>query len=246
MEDQHKKIEQYFANELSERERRELEQQLATDSELAEAFQLEKDLLAGIEAVGNDQLREQLGQIHREEIVDQQAPKVGSIRRLSIWAIAAILVVGLIGLMWWLMAPNELTAEGLYAEYAEYSFDFTEKGTAGGLLFEAEAFLDQKNYDKALPLLEEYLESNPGQTTVLCAVGVCRLVVGDVERAKTIFEGLVDNPLFQYEAYWYLGLAYLKQENIAAARRYLEKIDSNSSRYPEAISLLKKIDSLAS
>ena len=124
MEDRHKKIEQHFAGELSEKERQALEKQLAEDPELAQAFQLEKDLMAGIEAVGNDKLREQLGQIHQEEIEHKQPPKVRSLRRYNLWAIAAILVVGLLGLVWWLMAPPRLTAEGLYAEYAEYSFDF--------------------------------------------------------------------------------------------------------------------------
>ena len=68
MKDQHKKVEQYFAGELSEQEQKALEDQLGQDSNLAEAFQLEKDLMEGIEAFGNDQLREQLGQIHQEEI----------------------------------------------------------------------------------------------------------------------------------------------------------------------------------
>lgn len=246
MKDHHKKIEQYFANELSEQDRQELEQQLSSDTELAQAFQLEQDLMAGIEAVGNDKLREQLGQIHREEIENRQPSKVRSLRRSYLWAVAAVLVIGLLGLVWWLMAPSAISAAGLYAEYAEYSFDFTEMGTAEDDLFQAERLLNQGEYKEALPFLEKYLAQKPEDNRAVLALGVAKLESeADATGAIQLFRQVeTKGGILQNEAQWHMGLAYLKQGNLEESQKVLAQIPANSARYTQAVSLQKAIERL--
>ena len=88
---------------------------------------------------------------------------------------------------------------------------FTDKGDAE-LLVKAENYLDEGTYEKAPPLLEEYLENDPNETVIKCAEGVCRLELGDIEQARSIFESLLENVLFKNEAYWYLALNAFKRE----------------------------------
>lgn len=246
MKDKQKKVEQYFADELSEQEKTALEQRLLEDSELANAFKLEKDLMDGIEAFGNDQLRVGLQKIHQEEIVFREKPKERYFRRIHLWAVAAVLVFGLLGLIWWLTRSPALTAEHLYAEYATYSFDFTEKGGEEELLFRVENFLDQKEYHKALSLLEKYIIENPESYQLKLAAGVAMIETGEnMEEALELFEEVANQgSALKNEALWYSGLAHLKQGDLVASLDYLSQIPIESARYKKASNLSESISAL--
>lgn len=247
MKDHHKKIEQYFAGELSDQEQQKLKQQLDADPGMMQAFELEKDLMAGIEAAGNDQLRAQLGQIHQEEIINRQGAKVHHLRRQSLWLVAAVLVVGLMGMAWWLLQPQTATTTQLYAQYADYSFDFVEKGGNKDALVQAETYLDKEEYAKALPLLEAYMKEEPEATNVILATGVAKLESGqDPGGAVTLFQQVSrKGGLFQNEANWHIGLAYLKQGQLEKSQDALAQIPASSVRFEKAQALIKGISMLS-
>lgn len=257
-----KLIERYFENDLSEQELEALQQRLLDDPRFAEAFQLEKDLLEGIEAFGNEQLREQLEAMHVEEtreigptngqVIEEPGdtspfepkPVDGKVVKMvdrRWWLAAAVLAIGLLAR--WFFAENKPTTDQLYAIFAQHEFDFTEMGTNDELLPRAEQLLKAKNYADALPLLETYLTTNPDDNLVKMAKGKSLLEMGRFKEALDVFGGIAQaNPVLADEAIWYQALTYLKQGDVENCRKSLETISSNSVRKKYVNKLLRYLE----
>lgn len=242
MEEKQALVEQYFANELTLEERVAFEKQLEEDPELARLFHLELDILTGIDAYGDGRLRARLKEIHYEVVTKPaRAKKMRALRRF--YALAAALLLGLIALAWWVFGPKPVTPERLYAEYAVYSFAFTEKGEGERLLYQAEAYWDKKDYANALPLLEQYLLSNKEASGIKLAAGVAKVELGqDYAGAFNLFHDVESKGgLLANEAEWHMALAYLKQEQLDQCLNALSKIPASSSRYGQAKSLQEAV-----
>ncbi len=241
-------IEKYFEQQLTEEEQKTFDQRLANDEDFAHAFQVEKDVMEGLETLGNQQLRTDLKTIYQEEIVQSKEKATTSnsatIKPISgnrrWWMIAAATIAGL-ALFSWLFWPQPSSQE-LYAEYANHQFDFVEKGSNDELAFQIEEALKNKSYAQAIPLLDNYLKTQPNAYSFLLAKGIAHMETDNHEKAILIFKQLTRvNELYKVEGTWYQALTHLKGGNTTLSRQQLTNIPNSSSRYAKAQELLGRL-----
>lgn len=247
MEDEKDLIERFFDKELNQQEQQAFRQKLQEDPSFAQAFALEQDLLDGIESLGNDKLRKELQQIHREEAPALTQAKLRPLpQKRPWWLAAAVLLIGL-ALAWWLWPGATVDTQGLYAQYAQHDFSFVQK--SGGtrietkLLSSAESKLKTGKYQAALNSLNQYLSIQSNDQEAALAKGIALLELGnDYPAARAIFQDLIDSKsLLANDGRWYLALLDLKLENLPAAQAALRSIPTNSARHPKAQELLQQL-----
>ena len=251
-------IERYFENNLSSDELAAFQKRLSNDPGFAKAFQLEKELMEGIEAFGNEQLRQQLETIHMEEAQgpfddienDAEPPiyvspfdpqpengKVVKIVGRRWWLAAAVLILGLVAR--WAFTDKTATPQQLYAIYAVHDFNFTQMSTNEELLPKAEGLLKTNQYEPALSLLDTYLQANPNATNIQIVKGIALLELGKYDPALEMFRNVqAGNTAMAGTALWYEALVYLKKGDIDECTKTLSSIPVNSSYYKDAEELL--------
>ena len=243
-------MERYFENSLSASELEQFQRRLKEDPAFAQAFELEKDLMEGIETLGNESLREELGEIYKEEILTQQSsePTIGPIdKRRTIsrrwWLLAAAVLAGIVLYLWPFQRD---TPERLYAQYFQPEFDFVEKGSTQELIAQAEAALKTGEYQKALPILDELLELEPESSKYILAKAIALMELNRFEDAEALMlQAQVNNPGYTSEVSWYQALAFLKQKNLSEAINRLNQIPATSARAQDAQALSQAIKDLS-
>ncbi|MEM8910009.1 MAG: tetratricopeptide repeat protein [Bacteroidota bacterium] len=236
-------IDKYFDETLSAAEKKDFQHRLHHDEAFAKAFQIEKDLMEGIEALGNQHLREDLVNIYEEEVVQARAQKATSSPARSLnrrwWLVAASLAI-LAALLWWLWPQNG--PEEWYRQYAQHDFNFTQKGEASILLSEIENQLHAQAYAAALPQIDTYLQQYPDQLQVVLAKGIAYLELKNYDQALSIFAQIRElDTLFKVEGIWYLALTHLRLGNLAESQTLLQQIPETSARSASAKALLQHI-----
>lgn len=246
MEDEKDLIERFFDGALNEQEQQAFQQKLQNDPNFAKAFAVEQDLLEGIESLGNDKLRQELQQIHREEAPALSRATVRPLGGRRWWLTAAALLLGG-ALAWWLWPQTAPDTQQLYAQYAQHDFSFVQKSGGRGiekkLLSSAEKSLRKGNYQGGLNSLNQYLELQIHDQEAALAKGIALLEIGDdYPAARAIFKNLVDSKsLLANDGRWYLALLDLKLHNLDACQQHLRSIPKNSARYAKAQELLQQL-----
>jgi tetratricopeptide (TPR) repeat protein len=89
----------------------------------------------------------------------------------------------------------------------------------------ARIFITKRQYDKALPYIQEVHEKDPDSAEVLYELGLCHLKTGYVEKGESmILSALQDNPLLKYgEPYLHLVEVFSKK-NVQKALNYIEQV----------------------
>ncbi|MCH2021034.1 MAG: hypothetical protein MK207_01035 [Saprospiraceae bacterium] len=107
------------------------------------------------------------------------------------------------------------------------------------LIKKAMNFYNQKAYNKAIPIFEEYLNNNSdanefNQIELYLAVSL--LGIGETSKSTFILEKLVasEKKTFRDDATWYLSLAYAHASKITAAKAQLKNL-SNSKKYSSKV-----------
>ena len=171
-------------------------------------------------------------------------PLPNRIQIASIWkwaAIAALLLGAVFTYMVWPQERSYANAKELYSAYADHQFALREMNNPI-VLNEIQSLLDQKNYAQAIPLLSTFLQENPDRPEAIRALGIAQLE--DLQYAASIatFKQLAaEHALFATTAHWYLGMVYLKQNDLVTAIEYFGAIPENSNQYEEAKNILKQI-----
>lgn len=166
-------------------------------------------------------------------------PKKNINRRLWIFSTAlAAMLAGLIFLPQFLAPPNPTS---IYANYiAEEKASFGTKGVGDDLLLEGEKAFNDKNYRKAIQAFDSYLRvDSTGKNVYKVKIykGIAHLEENEFDEAIELFESLRTG-----DQNWYLALAYLKQDNVEEAKKYLQKlVNVPSNHATEAKKLLKKL-----
>lgn len=237
-------VEKYFEGTLSEGELDFFQQKIAQDPDWKAAFEMEKHLMAGIEAEGNENLRQRLQTIHQEEIIEKTPARTVTLVNWRGW-VAAALIAGVAIALWWLWPVGNATADGLYQQYASFEYSFTEKGDNSSLLVAAEQQIEAKAFDSALDYVDQYLATAPNDRAIQLAKGMLLLQNGQNPAAIAQLQQLnTTSDLYQTEARWYLALALLKNNQIAASLEQLEQIPTQSNRYEKAQALAQALTSL--
>ena len=112
------------------------------------------------------------------------------------------------------------------------------------LLFNAFDRYDEKDYEQALVLFEEVLQSREKDMAANLYSGITYMEEEKYQKAKTSFNKIIsnNNNLFIEQAKWYLALCYLNTAKTDEARVILSEIIKEESYYKEmAVRVLKDL-----
>lgn len=180
-----------------------------------------KTLLLGIET---QSLKEQLNEFHKEvqdtEVQKNESPKVRFLNFRKI-AAAAVLVIA-IGSFWFF---NQNTNEKLFTKYftPDPGLPTTMSRTSNYEFYDAMVNYKQGDYKTAINKWETLLKNKPQNDTLNYFLGVAHLSNKDENSAIKYLDIVTknSNTNFKNDAYYYLGLAYLKADNVELAKNNL-------------------------
>ncbi|APY07783.1 hypothetical protein BWZ20_05490 [Winogradskyella sp. J14-2] len=236
--DEFERIEAYLNNSLSKEDLQIFKNRLQNEEGFATKVDNIKTVLTGIETQA---LKEQLDRFHNDLTANDKDtisfnPKVKSLQWKKIAVAAAFIIAA--GSFWFL---NRKSNAQLYADF--YTPDPglpTTMGTNDNYAFyEAMVSYKQGHYREALKTWTNGLKTKINNDTLNYFVGSALLADKKENEAVSYFQNVTkqEHSIFKSEAYYYLGLIYLKNNNIENAREYLGK-----SNFTKAKDLLKKLN----
>lgn len=232
------RIEAYLNNSLSKEDLLIFENRLQNEEGFASKVDDIKTILSGIETQA---LKEQLDKFHAEmpstvKDTDVFEPKVKSFQWMKI-AVAAALIIAA-GSFWFL---NRNSNEQLYADFyaPDPGLPTTMSSTDNYEFHEAMVSYKQGHFKDALKTWTNELKTKIDNDTLNYFVGSALLADKKESEAISYLENVAkqDHSIFKSDALYYLGLAYLKNNNKEKAKEYLQKSD-----FTKAKDLLKKLN----
>jgi len=212
-------VERCLNKNASFEELQEFETRLQNDSEFRTQVTDIKTLLFGIEA---QSLKEKLDDFH-DELIEAPSSKTVPIKFMPYRkiAIAAVLVIAL-GSLWFLSGNSN---EKIYAKYfsPDPGLPTMMSETSNFEFYDAMVNYKQGEYTKAIEKWKPLLVNAPKNDTLNYFIGMAQLASKHEKKAIEYFEVVtnLDSSNFKNEAYYYLGLAYLKTDNIELAKKNL-------------------------
>lgn len=234
------RIERYLLKQMPDDEYEAFAKQHRNDPTLAGKIHSVTLMLVGIQ---ENTLLERIDAFHQNLSVLKERTNhpSGKVFRMKRWLVAGSLIV-LAGLAALLFLNKSHKSDRLF--FAYYKPDrglITAMGTSDNYLFDR-AMIDYKTkrYDSAVKAWERLLGSNPSNDTLNYFIGSAFLANNNIDSAVYYFEKVSNNQksAFLNDAYWYLGLASLKQQKSRNAILYIEK--SNHPKKEEILRKLKK------
>ncbi|MFT3826928.1 MAG: tetratricopeptide repeat protein [Chitinophagaceae bacterium] len=235
-------IARYLQNELSDEERSAFETSMQTDTALAEEVALYREALTHLQQrLSKDPtaeaLRNNLQSLNKEYFRKEEAKVVSFVKYLPrIVAVAAVLVIGI---MVWQLRDSYLNKYGDITMVAT-----AERGNGSDtLLQQATVFFNNKEFDKALPLLDKAVLADSADQLALFYRGIALLHTQSVDAARKDLEKIYNGEsLMRYEAAFYLAISYAEEKNKETAIAWLKKIPAGTPVSEKAQALLKKLD----
>lgn len=231
-------VARYVERDMDEAEIADFETRLTSDEELQKNLEEYENVHQGLKMkLANDEEF-----IHTLKGLNQQyfgdEPKVVSFKPAIKWlsGIAAILVIGLF--VW---APWNTD---LYESYNDNSkMLVTERGAERVTdLDKAAGFYNEKNYEAAKASLERLYAQQPSNAMIGYYYGLSLLKTNAVKKAREVLIPIFDGEsVFKYESAYAVALSYLKEDNKADCKTWLQKIPAETTRYQQAKALLAEL-----
>lgn len=214
-------VERYYNNTMTSAERSEFENKLNNSSSFKTQVEDIKTLILGIEV---QSLKEQLNSFHKElsnsEVLETKQPKPKVLNFVKI-AVAASIIIAL-GSFWYF---NSNTNEKLYTEYfsVDPGLPTTMSSNNSFEFYDAMVNYKQGDYTTAINKWEKLLQAKPSNDTLNYFIGVAHLANKNEVEAIPFLNVVTNysNSAFLNESYYYLGLAYLKNNNVKLAKKNL-------------------------
>jgi tetratricopeptide (TPR) repeat protein len=224
-------IERYLNGSLSTQELNDFNQLQELDPEFKIKVEDIKTMLLGIET---QSLKEQLDNFHEDISNPKNKKKVYKKVRFLSWnriaAAAAVIIAA--GSIWYFSTPQN---EKLYSQYfkPDPGLPTTMSSTDNFDFYDAMVKYKHGDYNIAIGKWQVLVEKKPENDTLNYFLGVAHLANKNVIEAIPFLERSVeaeDNFVFLDDAYFYLGLAYLKEGNLELARKYLDISNTDKSK----------------
>jgi thioredoxin-like negative regulator of GroEL len=101
---------------------------------------------------------------------------------------------------------------------------------------------NEKDYTSAAKILAQVRQKDTTNSFVSFYYGVSLLQTNRIAEARTIFNQLyAGQSAFKFEAAFYQALTFLKEDNKALCKEWLQKIPADALNYSKAQELLKKL-----
>ena len=215
-------IERFYNNSMSKEERIEFETKLKQDANFKSQVEDIKALLFGIETQA---LKEKMDDFHKDLPIQMKnetaSPKVRFLNFRNI-AVAVIIILG--SASFWFFSGS--TNDRLYDTYfkPDPGLPTTMSSTDNFQFFDAMVNYKQGDYKKAINKWEVLHEKSPKNDTLNYFLGVAYLANKSEEKAITYLEDVTssNSKSFKNDAHYYLGMAYLKKNDLAEAKKNLE------------------------
>ena len=225
-------IERYINGTMEASELKDFNDYLKIDSEFKTQVEDYKTIFQGIE---EQSLKEQLNTFHAEiskpETKNPIFKKVHYLFFSKIAAAAAIIIA--MGSIWFFSgSPNQK----IYANYfkPDPGLATTMSSTDNFEFYDAMVHYKHKNYDLSIKKWSILSQKNPSNDTLNYFLGVAHMANKNMDKAIPYLEKTTKNtnPEFPFlkDAYYYLGLAYIKEGNINLAKKYLTLSDTDVAK----------------
>ena len=238
-------IENYLTGKLSAEKQKEVEDRLLTDREFAQRVEIFKTLPPLVSEESHD-FRNELEGIYQEYRKENSSARTIS-RRTFLMAASLALLISVTGILIWLL-PASLTPQEIYATHFTVPADNitvrNDQEIVPALQSAMESYNEQA-YTDAVAKFENILQNDPDNAPVLFYSGVSYLILGETDQAVQKLQKVaqIENTAYGLTSRWYLGLAYLKQDNTAQAREIFSSLQESSSSYAtKADTLLQQLE----
>lgn len=231
-------IEDYLLEKTTPEQTESIRQQILSNEFFAEKVEIVRLTLLGIR---EQSLSENISKWHSEiseiPVIPLTAKKENHFRKyLSAAAVLLLVIVA----AWWSLMPSK--EEKLIAKYYKPDPGLpTVMSISDNYEFE-KAMVDYKtkNYDAAIQTWQSILTQSPDSDTLNFFIGNAYLANNEAAKSISFLEKVTQDPksIFQSEAYWYLGIAYLKEKKYQEAKSALEL--SGHDKKKELISLIPR------
>ena len=236
--EQLERIERYLHDTMPDEQRRQFEHQLNTDEEFRLLVDDIKVMLLGVESAA---LKSNLEQFHDEMVpvktlehqpASKTAARLKRTRIKMIKFMAAAAVIIFLGTFW--LESRSSSTDRLFAKHfvPDPGLPTTMGATENFEFYDAMVNYKQGEYKIAISKWQPLLSSEQKNDTLHYFMGVAHLANGDQKEAINYLQKLTDNgsDSFKQETAYYLGLAYLKADNVDDAKKYLTFSGTESAR----------------
>jgi tetratricopeptide (TPR) repeat protein len=225
-------IDRYLLNLLNQEEKEAFEKELEINPALAKEVEQQKSILEDIEGMGRIEMKAKLQKIHKELYGNDHNQK--SIFRSLFFKIAAAAVFfGVLSFGWWCLQNNETSATLYTQNFEPFELSLSERSEGDMALNKIEnLYLDGK-YTEAIPVFQDALnEAGSQNSQLLLGLGISYLQTEQAEKSIPQFLQILMNKDFNYEdeAQWYLGLAYLKLNQIDLAKEHFNVLAADATK----------------
>lgn len=233
------KIEKYIDGELGNEDLFNFKNLLSNNPDIKRNYNLSLEINKSILEEDVIALRETLDYIYEDNSIVKRTSSVFTRTRFlySVAASIALLIAtgGLVQRLNNSNIDNQAIYEKYYSPY-EISVTYRSGNTEmDRLLFNAFEHYEEKNYEQALVLFEEVLQSREKDMATNLYSGISYMEEERYQKAETSFNKIIsnNNNLFIEQAKWYLALCYLKTEKNEDAHVILSEIIKEESYYKE-------------
>lgn len=241
-------IESYIDGEMEQNEILGFEDLLSTDQNIKHNYNLSMEINNSILEEDVMALRETMDYMYNDELVVKRSPSVFANKKFYYAAASLALLIATGGLVQRITTSDMGTGEVFEKYYTPYEITVTHRSgntEVDRLLLNAFEKYEEKNYEQALMLFEEVLESRSNDMALNLYSGISYMEEEKYQKAKNSFDSIISDKdnLFIEQAKWYLGMCYLKTENTEKAEDVFKEIINEESYYKEvAVEVLKDLN----
>lgn len=162
-----------------------------------------------------------------------------SIKPYLKWTGIATVLVFIVGLFIWAPWSNNL--------YSQYSFSkqmsIPDDGSGqDNSMTKAASLYNEGDYSGARKLMQQDYMLNPQNPLLAYYFAITLIETGQEYEARTVLKNLYEGKsVYKYDAAFYVGLSFVKQEDKAQAIEWLAKIPKDSVNYDRAQLLIQKL-----
>ncbi|MBC8489230.1 MAG: hypothetical protein H8D45_24680 [Bacteroidetes bacterium] len=232
-------INKYLDKSLSEGELKEFQSKFKTDPEFAREVKIHTDAMITLKAAAS---------VHADDI-HVRTPVIPFCKRYK-YPIAAVfvLLIGLSILIYFFGGRKTFTVYQLYSEYFQLPADLITVNSSDNLVF-SQRYRTENNLpvSQIIKFAPEDLNIIESDFQQLFLAGLYFMHINDLNNSILVFQKITKGKpnIYQEEASWYLGLAYLKSCQPEEAIIQFEILQQrNSYNAKQASELIKKIRSI--
>jgi tetratricopeptide (TPR) repeat protein len=233
-------MERYYDGHLSEEEKASFEQRLYHDELFSEEYELFIKVRQGLESAGEEELRAKLNAADAE----LPAPFIehkSNTKITKFFLIAASFAVLIISAYFLFVSDN---FSYKHFEERETGLPVLMNSEINNSLDQAMIYYKQKEYEDSYRILNNILEENPSNDTLLYFNGVVLYELENYSEATSYYKEIIDTEsAYREKAEYRLALAYLRLDKKNDAKSILRKITSEPTHLynDKAWELLKEL-----